>query len=506
MLLRGGNAVDAAVAGAAMMILVEPVSCGLGGDCFAIVWDGRKLHGLNASGGAPAAWTVDYFKRKYGVDGHGLAIQPRHGWDAVTVPGVVAGWAALHEKFGKLPFADLFEPAIEVAERGHVLTPFVVAKWTRTFTDLRGQPGFAAAFLPRGRAPHVGEKFILQGAAQTLRRIAQARGRVLYEGESAERIAAFSREGGGAMTADDLRAYRPEWVAPLAKDYHGHTLHELPPNGQGIAALMAMGIARQCDLQELPVESVEAQHIQIEATKLAFADLYRYTADPRSMEAVTPADLLDDVYLASRAKLLRRDRALHFEPGRPAAGGTSYLAAADESGMMVSFIQSNYMGFGSGVVVPDTGISLQNRGVGFSMDPRSPNVVAGGKRPFHTIIPGFLTRAGKPVMAFGVMGGDIQPQAHLQTLVRLVDYHQQPQAACDAPRWKVNADFSVDAERGMNPETIQGLKALGHVVNAAGDTYVDFGAGQFVWKLADDPDMGYVAASDPRRDGQAAGF
>lgn len=506
MLLKGGNAVDAAIAGAATIILVEPVSCGLGGDCFSIVWDGKKLHGLNASGCAPAAWTPDYFKHKYGVDGNGIARRPIRGWDSATVPGVVAGWAALHEKFGKLPFEDLFEPAIEVAERGYILPPFVVAKWTKAVDELRNQPGFAQAFMPRGRAPLVGEKFTLPGLADTFRRIAASKGRDIYEGALAEKILAFSREGNGALTAADLRDYRPEWVDPISKDYHGYTVHELPPNGQGIAALMALKIAEQFDLRELPVDSVASQHIQIEAMKLAFADLYRYAADPRSMDNVTPAQMLDDDYLISRAKLIRRDRAGHPEAGRPDAGGTIYLSAADESGMMVSFIQSNYMGFGSGVVVPNTGISMQNRGVGFSMDPRSPNVVAPGKRPFHTIIPAFMSKNGKPVMSFGVMGGDIQPQGHLQTAIRMIDYHQQPQAACDAPRWKLNRDFTLDTEEGMNPDTVQGLKELGHVMKSTNDTYMDFGAGQFIWKLSDDPDDGYVAASDPRRDGQAVGF
>ncbi|WP_298012299.1 gamma-glutamyltransferase family protein [uncultured Castellaniella sp.] len=505
MLLKGGNAVDATIAAAAAIILVEPVSCGLGGDCFAIVWDGRQLRGLNASGSAPSAWNPDYFKRKYGEDGQGLAVQPKRGWDSVTVPGVVAGWAALHEKFGKLPFEDLFEPAIEVAERGYILPPFVVAKWTKAVDELQSQPGFAQAFMPRGRAPLVGEHFMLSGLADTFRKIARTRGRTLYEGELADRMLAHSREWGGAMTAGDLRDYRPEWVDPIGKDYHGYTLHELPPNGQGIAALMALKIAEHFDLRDRPVDSTASQHIQIEAMKLAFADLYRYAADPRSMD-VTPAQMLDDDYLASRAKLLRLDRASHPQAGRPDAGGTIYLSAADESGMMVSFIQSNYMGFGSGIVVPDTGISMQNRGVGFSMDPRSPNVVMGGRRPFHTIIPAFLTRDGKPVMSFGVMGGDIQPQGHLQTMVRMVDYGQQPQAACDAPRWKLNRDFTLDTEEGMNPDTVQGLKDLGHVLHSTDDTYMDFGAGQFIWKLSDDQNDGYVAASDPRRDGQAVGF
>ena len=422
------------------------------------------------------------------------------------MPGAVAGWAALHGKLGKLPFEELFEPAIEIAERGYAVPPVVAHKWAAAEDELRDQPGFAEAFLPQGHAPRVGDKFRFPDAARTLRLIARSKGRDYYEGELAERMVAFSAQCGAALTLDDLRSYRPEWVQPIAKDYRGYTLNEIPPNGQGIAALIALGILEQFDVAGLPVDSAQSQHLQIEAMKLAFADLYRYVADPRSM-AVTPEQMLDDGYLAERARLIDPNRATHFAAGRPHAGGTIYLTAADESGMMVSFIQSNYMGFGSGVVVPGTGISLQNRGVGFSMDPKSANVVAGGKRPFHTIIPGFLTRDGAPVMSFGVMGGDMQPQGHLQTVVRMLDYDQQPQAACCAPRWKVNRDFTLDVESTMCADAVEGLQKMGHTLKSIEDPYMDFGAGQFIWRLSgSDSDHGYVAASDTRRDGQAVGF
>jgi len=502
---QGGNAVDAAIATAACMVLVEPVSNGLGSDCFAIVWDGKELHGLNASGVAPAAWSRAYFETKYGTGGDGLAKQPKRGWDSVTVPGAVAGWAALHGKLGRLPFAQLFEPAIEIAERGYVVPPVVAHKWAAAADELRSQPGFAETFLPNGRAPQVGELFHLRAAADTFRRIAASGGRDFYEGELAAKIVACSKACGGAMTAEDLRAYRPEWIKPISKKYRGYELHEIPPNGQGIAALIALGLLDRFDLASLPVDSVRSQHLQIEAMKLAFADVYKYVADPSSME-VTPEQMLDDAYLDARARLIDPDRATHFAAGRPAAGGTIYLTAADEQGMMISFIQSNYMGFGSGIVVPGTGISLQNRGVGFSMDPKSANVVEGGKRPFHTIIPGFLTRDGAPVMSFGVMGGDMQPQGHLQTVVRMVDYDQQPQAACCAPRWKVNRDFTLDVESTMDPVAVKGLQDLGHTLKSVDDPYMDFGAGQFIWRLSDDREHGYAAASDSRRDGQAVGF
>jgi gamma-glutamyltranspeptidase/glutathione hydrolase len=505
MLLKGGSAVDAVIAAAATIALVEPVSCGLGGDAFSIVWDGKTLQGLNASGYAPDAWSPDYFKNKYGIGPNGLAQAPKRGVDAITVPGVVAGWAALHERYGKLPFADLMVPAIEIAERGYAVPPVVAQKWAAAVPELKDQPGFAHTFMPNGRAPNVGERFVFKDVAQTLRKIGATKGRDLYEGDTAEKLVAFIRANGGAHTLDDFRSYRPDWVTPISKSYRGYTLHEIPPNGQGISALMALGMLEHFDLASHKVDSVESQHIQIEAMKLAMADLYRYVADPRTME-VTPEQMLDDAYLASRAKLIDPSRATLFPPGNPSSGGTIYLTAADENGMMVSFIQSNYMGFGSGVVVPGTGVSFQNRGVGFSMDPKSANVVAGRKRPFHTIIPGFLTKGGEPVMSFGVMGGDIQPQGHVQTVVRMLDYDQQPQAACCAPRWKLNRDFTLDVESSMRAQTIEGLKGLGHTLKAIDDPYMDFGSGQFIWRLSRDLEDGYVVASDSRRDGQAVGF
>jgi gamma-glutamyltranspeptidase/glutathione hydrolase len=434
-----------------------------------------------------------------------LAQAPKRGVDAITVPGVVAGWAALHERYGKLPFADLMVPAIEIAERGYAVPPVVAQKWAAAVPELKDQPGFAHTFMPNGRAPNVGERFVFKDVAQTLRKIGATKGRDLYEGDTAEKLVAFIRANGGAHTLDDFRRYRPDWVTPISKSYRGYTLHEIPPNGQGISALMALGMLEHFDLASLKVDSVESQHIQIEAMKLAMADLYRYVADPRTME-VTPEQMLDDAYLASRAKLIDPSRATLFPPGNPSSGGTIYLTAADENGMMVSFIQSNYMGFGSGVVVPGTGVSFQNRGVGFSMDPKSANVVAGRKRPFHTIIPGFLTKGGEPVMSFGVMGGDIQPQGHVQTVVRMLDYDQQPQAACCAPRWKLNRDFTLDVESSMRAQTIEGLKGLGHTLKAIDDPYMDFGSGQFIWRLSRDLEDGYVVASDSRRDGQAVGF
>ena len=502
MLQQGGNAVDAAVATAAAMTICEPVSNGLGSDAFCILWDGQQLHGLNASGRAPRGWTLEHLRSKFGAQaGH----FPKRGFDTVTVPGAVAGWAALSKRFGKLPFADLLQPAIEIAERGYLVPVVVQQKWAAATAELQDLPGFAESFLPWSRAPQVGELFQFKAAARGLRSIAESGGEAFYRGPIAAAICAQSQAHGGAHQLADFADYEPEWVTPIAQDYRGYTLHEIPPNGQGIAALIALGILEQFDLASLPVDGVASQHLQIEAMKLAFADVYRYVSEPSSM-TVTPVQMLDGAYLKSRARLIDMQRAQDFQAGNPAKGGTIYLTTADERGMMVSFIQSNYMGFGSGCVEPTYGISLQNRGYGFSLDAASPNVVAPGKRPFHTIIPAFLTQGGRPVMSYGVMGGNMQPQGHLQTLVRMLDYRQNPQAACDAPRWRFNQGLSINAEAAMDPATVQGLAALGHQIDVIDDPYMDFGAGQFIWRAGDPGTEGYIAASDPRRDGAAVGF
>jgi gamma-glutamyltranspeptidase/glutathione hydrolase len=499
-LAAGGNAIDAIVAAASTITLTEPCSNGLGSDAFAIVWDGERLHGLNASGTSPAAWDVEYFRRRHG------GVYPQRGWDTVTVPGCVAGWAALHAKFGRLPFEQCLQPAIEYAEHGFQVSTIVKRKWDAHVPILKDQPGWAEHFMPRGRAPEIGERFVLAGAAGTLKRIAATKGRDFYEGETAAKLVAHAQAHGGAMSAADLAGYRVDWVDTIHVDYGGRRLHEIPPNGQGIAALMALGILKHFDVASLPPDSADSRHLQIEAMKCAFADVYAHVADIRHMK-VTPAQLLDPAYLAERAKLIRRDRATDFAHGTPPPGGTIYLTAADAEGRMVSFIQSNYMGFGSGIVVPGTGVSLQNRGHCFSLDPSHPNVVAPGKRPFQTIIPAFLTETdGTPRMSFGVMGGNMQPQGHMQTLVRMLDYGQNPQAACDAPRWKVNRGLDLDVEATMEPDVVETLRAMGHNLAPVADPYMDFGSGQFIWRLTDSIADGYVAASDSRRDGHAAAF
>jgi gamma-glutamyltranspeptidase/glutathione hydrolase len=510
-LRNGGNAVDAAIAAAAVITMTEPCSNGLGADNFAIVWDGKQLHGLNASGISPAAWTLDYFRNKYGADV--ATKRPTRGIDTVTVPGCVAGWRLLHDRFGQASFGDCLAPAIEYGERGFAISPIVQDKWTKAAPVLGESPSWAAAFLPKGRVPHVGEHFVLQGAARTLKRIAESKGEDYYRGEIAAAIARCAAEQRGVLTEKDLAAYwdfvqQHGWCGTVSKDYRGYTVHEIPPNGQGIAALIALGILAHTPFADSEVDSADWQHYGIEAMKLAFADVYAHVADLRFMR-VKPEQMLDDAYLKERAKLIDPRRATAFRAGELphwTRGGTIYLTTADASGMMVSFIQSNYMGFGSGIVVPGYGISLQNRGHGFSLDADHANVVAPHKQPFHTIIPGFLMKDGQPQMGFGVMGGNIQPQGHLQTLTRMLVANQQPQAACDAPRWKWESGLHVDCEPQMRMDVRAELIARGHQIAPIEDSYMDFGAGQFIWRLGDPQVDGYVAASETRRDGHAAGF
>ncbi|HYJ19323.1 MAG TPA: gamma-glutamyltransferase family protein [Burkholderiales bacterium] len=493
MLLKGGNAADAIVATAVTLTVVEPTMNGIGSDAFALAWDGERLHGLNASGRAPQAWSAARFA--------GHASMPTEGWDTVTVPGVVSAWVALSRKFGKLPFAELFEPAIEYASHGFTVSPVIATQWQAQAPRLRDQPGFAEAFLPGGEPPRAGQLFRHPAQAQTLREIAATGGESFYRGALAQKIAAFSKQCGGVMTPGDLAAHQADWVQPITQSYRGHELHEIPPNGQGLAALMALGILEHFELGAFAPDSADSLHLQIEAMKLAFADVYRYVADPATMEFGAER-LLDEGYLASRARLIEREKARSMAHGVPAATGTVYLTAADANGGMISYIQSNYMGFGSGVVVPGTGISLQNRGSAFSLLAGHPNHVSGGKRPFHTIIPAFLTRGGKAVMSFGVMGADMQPQGHLQMTVRLVDHGQNPQAAADAPRWKVTKDGGVLLEQAVDETIARELARRGHRVARATVDSMEFGAAQLIHRLDD----GYVAASEPRRDGQAVGF
>ena len=492
MLYRGGNAADAALAAAIALAIVEPVSNGLGSDAFCIIWDGAQLHGLNASGRSPAGWTPEYFA--------GCDEMPSRGWDTVTVPGCVSAWVELSRRFGKLPFADLFAPAVGYARDGYLVGPVTAHSWAGQAQVLAEMPGFAEAFMPGGRVPQAGEKFACVDQARTLERIAETEGEAYYRGDLAEQMVVDAAAHGAQLTADDLAAHRCDWVGTASQDYRGYTLHEIPPNGQGLAALIALGILDHRDMAGHPVDSADSLHLQIEAVKLALADAYRFIADPEAMD-VGVEDLLDPAYLAARAALIDMGTAGDPGHGAPRPEGTVYLTAADHSGMMVSFIQSNRMGFGSGVVVPGTGISLQNRGTDFVLQEGHPNRVGPRKRPFQTIIPGFLMRHGAPVMSFGLMGGPMQAQGHTQMVVRLADYGQNPQAAADAPRFQVLSGREVAVETDYPAVALEGLEGRGHVLRRMPRDSM-FGGAQLIHRLDD----GYLAASEPRKEGQAVGF
>ncbi|SIS94835.1 gamma-glutamyltranspeptidase / glutathione hydrolase [Roseivivax lentus] len=496
MLAKGGNAVDAAIATAAVLTVVEPTGCGLGSDGFCILWDGEKLHGLNSSGSSPAAWTPERFA--------GMSEIPFRGWESVTVPGAIAAWVELIDKFGKLDLETVLAPAIGYAEAGFSVSPVIGTLWAKGAEMLGEQPGFAEAFMPGGRAPRAGERFANPAQADSLRKIAATGGRVFYEGELAEKIAAFAAEHGAALTVEDMAAHRPEWCGTIETGFDDGTLHEIPPNGQGIAALMALGMLEHTGIRDHGPDDPQALHLQIEAIKVAFADLYAYVADRGAMTAPTVEDLIAPDYLKARAALIDPARAQHPGPGAPKHGGTVYLTTADASGMMVSFIQSNYSGFGSGVVVPGTGISLQNRGAGFTLEKGHQNDVGPRKRPFHTIIPGFVTRNGAPEMSFGVMGGPMQAQGHVQMMLRTQLWGQDVQTAIDAPRWRFVAGAEVAVEEALPVEAQAQLAGMGHEIKVeTPDSAFGFGGAQLIRKL---PGGGYMAGSDPRKDGQAAGF
>ncbi|MGD8368208.1 MAG: gamma-glutamyltransferase family protein [Desulfobacterales bacterium] len=493
MLMAGGNAVDAALAAAIALTVVEPTGNGIGGDAFSMVWDGRRLHGINGSGRSPRAWSPERFA--------GLKKMPDLGWDTVTVPGCVSVWAALSKRFGRLPFCELFSPAVDYAKNGFIVSPTVAALWAEAPERYRAFPEFAHAFLPAGRAPRAGERFRCPDQAATLEEIAATDGESFYKGDIARQIVAHSERTGGALCLEDLAGHRPEWVDPVSVSYRSIRLHELPPNGQGLAALMALGILRHWDVSKTPMDSADSVHLQVEAMKIAFSEALAHIADPTCMK-IGPGPLLGEALLARYAEEIRMDRAGAPRPAAFPEKGTVYLTAADSSGMMVSFIQSNFRGFGSGIVIPGTGISLQNRGCGFSLEKGHPNRVGGGKRPFHTIIPAFVTVDGRPKLSFGVMGAHMQPQGHVQMITRIFDYGLNPQAASDAPRWFVDEDLRLALEPGL--EGIRpGLEKRGHRFIDDPPTFL-FGGAQLIYRLEDG--AGYCAASDNRKDGCAVGY
>ncbi len=491
-LQSGGNAVDAAVAAAAALPVVEPTSNGLGGDLFAIVYKDGHMHGLNSSGPAPAHLTPEF------VHSQGHKEMPSHGWLPVTVPGIPGGWAALSERFGALSLSDCVEPAAQYAEQGHAVTPVVSHYWraaVAAFRKMLQGPEFAPwfdTFAPNGEGPKPGDVWQCPDMADTLRGIGATKSRTIYEGEVAQKIAAFAAATGGVITESDLAAFEPEWVQPMSVDYRGYSVWELPPNGQGLVALLALGILDGIDYTD---DSVQWTHQMIEAVKLAFADGKAWITDPHEM-TINAQQLLTSSYLEQRRNQIG-DRAIVCRPGTIDPGGTVYLAAADDQGTMVSLIQSNYMGFGSGIVVPGTGMGLQNRAHTFSLDPNHANYLRPGRRTYHTIIPGFLTKGDQPVGPFGVMGGFMQPQGHVQVLSRSLDQHLNPQAALDAPRFYWEEGCRLQVEQTMPEELVQGLKARGHDITVAQDSGM-FGRGQIIWRL---PQNVLAGGTESRADG-----
>jgi gamma-glutamyltranspeptidase/glutathione hydrolase len=506
-LRRGGNAIDAAIAAAVALTVVQPGSNDIGGDLFALVWDGERLHGLNASGRSPGLLTRDVVLAR-AIDGAASVAlggdqatvrraMPARGWLPVTVAGAPGGWRDLHARFGSLPFGELFVDAIAYAERGYPVSPSVAAAWARAvegvYAGLRG-PEFAEwgrVFTLGGRAPRVGQRWSNPDAARTLRSIARTGGDSFYRGEIAEAMVGHAERTGGLLRAGDLAGHSSAWVEPISVRYHGHEVWELPPNGQGIAALIALGLLDGHDAPPSP-------HEQIEAMKLGFADAHAYVADPEVGGPVQ--ELLDPAYLDRRRALIG-ERAGRYAAGEPERGGTVYLCTADRAGRMVSLIQSNYMGFGSFVAVPGAGFGLQDRGAGFVLEEGHPNAVGPGKRPYHTIIPAFLTRDGAPVGPFGVMGGHMQPQGHVQLVVSTVDGGLDPQAALNRSRWYWHTGLDVLVEPGLDAQDVDDLRRRGHRVSVAGSPEV-FGAGQAIWRTP----AGYVAGSEPRVDGAALGY
>ncbi|WP_130863116.1 gamma-glutamyltransferase family protein [Bacilliculturomica massiliensis] len=497
-LKRGGNAVDAAVAAAACLTVVEPTSNGIGGDAFALVWMKERLHGLNASGPAPAGIDAEALRAM------GYSNVPQYGWIPVTVPGAPSAWAALSKRFGRLPFEELLKPAIGYAEEGFPVSPVVSRLWDRAFGESCEHMKddffrhWFETFAPEGRAPRAGEVWSSADHGRTLRRIAESGGEDFYRGGLAEEIDSFSRAAGGFIRKEDLAQYQPQWTDPISVNYRGYDVWELPPNGHGMVALMALNILNGYDFTGR--EREDTYHYQIEALKSAFADGLAHIADPGYMEADVAA-MLSETYADQRRSLIS-DRAAEPCPGKPEQGGTVYLCTADGDGNMVSYIQSNYMGFGSGLVVPGTGIALHNRGCNFSLKEGHPNCLAPGKRPYHTIIPGFMTRDGKAVGPFGVMGGFMQPQGHVQMVMNAVDFHMDPQEALSAPRWQWTEGRRVAIEREVSPAIVEGLIRRGHQVTIPTD-FTDFGRGQIIWRTENGV---LVGGSEPRTDGVVAAW
>ena len=500
-LQQGGNAIDAAIATAICQTIVEPTNNGLGSDCFALVWTDGKLHGLNGSGYAPQRLTPEAVAASGATEK-----MPLRGWEAVTVPGAPSAWAELHKRFGRLPFAKLFEPAIYYAEQGYPVSPIVARFWQEgidALTPYKNNPAIAPWFATfdvhgNGVAPQTGEMVTLPDHAKTLRILADSYCESYYRGELAQKLVEFSDKTGGYLSLEDLADYRAEWVEPVHINYHGYDVWEMPPNGHGITALMALNILKGMEIGAK--DTGDTFHKQIEAMKLAFADGMHYIADPRYMQTRVE-ELLSDAYAAQRRALIG-ETALEPTHGKPFCGGTVYLCTADGEGNMVSFIQSNYKDFGSGIVLPGYGINLNDRGAGFSLNPELDDYLAPRKKPYHTIIPGFLTHEGEAVGPFGVMGAYMQPQGHVQVIMNTVDWLLNPQSALDAPRWQWIAGKEIWLESSVAPEIVEDLRRRGHEVRVLEDD-TTFGRGEIIWR---DSNGVLAGATEPRADGVVAAW
>jgi gamma-glutamyltranspeptidase/glutathione hydrolase len=507
-LKKGGSAVDAAIAANACLGLMEPVSNGIGGDLFAIVWDAddKKLHGLNASGRSPRSLTLDYFLE------NGYESIPYYGPLSVSVPGCVDGWFELHDKFGKMPMKDILKPTIDYARNGFPMAELIAYYLKRSAPRYVKYPGFKEVFMPNGRTPSKGEVFRNPMLANTLQMIADGGRDAFYKGDIARTIAAYMNEQGGFLSYDDLSSHQSEWVEPVSTNYRGYDVWELPPNGQGIAALQILNILELYDVKSMGFGSEEYMHVLVEAKKLAFEDRAMYYADPAFNQL--PVDrLISKEYAAERAKLIKPDRAGRSYPaGKLRNGDTIYLTVADKDGNMVSLIQSNYLGIGSGMTPTGLGFVLQDRGNLFSLEKGHMNVYEPGKRPFHTIIPAFVTKDGKPFLSFGVMGGSMQPQGHAQVLVNIIDFGMNIQEAGDAPRinhagssqptgGQMTNGGRVQVESGFDYEVLRELEKKGHnVIVSVGP----FGGYQAI--MWDDKNKVYYGASESRKDGMAIGY
>lgn len=505
-LKEGGNALDAAIATVASLCVLEPGSTGIGGDAFALIWSAKeqKLYGLNASGPAPAGLTAEH------VRSQGHEKYPARDPLAITVPGSLRGWQLALEKFGTRGLDTLLKRPIKYASEGFAVSERIANSWNRYWTkyaELKEVPADSKrVWLPGGNAPKAASIFKNPEFAQTLKTIAEQGYEAFYAGDIGRQIAQCVQDAGGFLTQEDLVNYQAEWVEPISVKYRdGYAFHEIPPNGQGLTALLALNIARGYDVREIGHGSADYTHMMMEAIKLAFADAHAYIADPKKVDVPVEA-LLSDRYTAERRGLISMDSALFPEPGQPQVrGDTVYLTVADGEGNMVSWIQSLYMGFGSGFTAGTTGVQLQNRGANFTLEEGHPNEAAGGKRPYHTIIPGFITKDGQAWSSFGVMGGFMQPQGHLQVGSNLVDFGMSPQAALDAPRFYWQKDKQFNMEDSFDEALLRELGNRGHEMTVLGGAQsIGFGGGQAIVR---DPETGVlIGGSEPRNDGAAVGF